>query len=267
MAYSNSMLLLSLALLLAPVSLAQDENVLVTCGARTPDAVALAESIERGVIRCAEGAVVVYQDVRIEADWMEFDPATKQLTAGDKGRFTRGGEELTVGRLSFNLETKAGTFDNVSGQIEGLYIKAGNYERLADGRWHLIKPSATACAGDCPGWHFTWREVTITPGKSASGKGMAFRFYSVPLFYFPKFSVPTATRDRASGFLVPSVAGSTSKGRSFRGSYFWAINRSYDATITGEYFSKRGPTGLIDFRAVPNPARLMSAYSRSTVRP
>ena len=38
---------------------------------------------------------------------------------------------------------------------------------------------------------------------------------------------------------------STTKGRSLRESFYWAISRSADATFTGEYFTKRGPgTGL-----------------------
>src|SRR5262249_57505241 len=42
------------------------------------------------------------------------------------------------------------------------------------------------------------------------------------------------------------------KGRSVRESFYWAINRSADATFTGEYFTKRGPAGGIDFRALPD---------------
>lgn len=247
------MLLLSLAMLLPLLALGPQEEPLIKCGSGNPLAVALSQPPEGGVIRCSEGAVVNYKDIRVEADWMELDPATKQMTAGDHVRFVRGEERLNGGRLSYNLDTKTGTFADVSGEIEGFYVKAGEYQRLADGKWHLTKPSATACKGDCPRWKFTWREADITPRERVSGKGMAFRFQNVPLLYLPRFSMPTGTKERSSGFLIPDTSTSTTKGRSFREAFFWAIDRSYDATFTGEYFSKRGPAGTIDFRAIPNP--------------
>ncbi len=59
-------------------------------------------------------------------------------------------------------------------------------------------------------------------------------------------------RERASGFLIPSTSSSTIKGRSVSETFYWAINRSADATFTGDYFTARGPAGTASFRAVPN---------------
>jgi LPS-assembly protein len=247
------MLLLSLALLLPILPPGQQEKPFFSCGSGNPGIAALSQVPLGGLLRCSEGAIVTYKDTRVEADWMELDPATNQLTAGDHVRFVRGGERLNGARLSFNLDTNTGTFTEVSGEIEGFYVKAAETERRADDTWHLTKPMATACTGDCPRWRFTWREADITPGERVSGKGMAFRFQNVPLFYLPRFAMPTARKERASGFLIPDTSTSTTKGRSVRQAFFWAINRSYDATLTGEYFSKRGPAGTIDFRGIPNP--------------
>jgi LPS-assembly protein len=59
-------------------------------------------------------------------------------------------------------------------------------------------------------------------------------------------------RERQTGFLIPSTSTSTTKGRSVRDEFYWAINRSADMLFTGEYFSLRGPAGQVTFRAVPN---------------
>ena len=120
-----------------------------------------------------------------------------------------------------------------------------------NGNW--TKPVATACRGDCPFWHFTWRDATVDPGKNVSGHGIAFRFRNVPVLYLPRFSMPTESKERSSGFLIPSIARSTTKGFSIRQAFFWAMGRSYDTTFIGEYYTKRGPAGTIDFRGVPNP--------------
>jgi LPS-assembly protein len=205
-----------------------------------------------GVWRCDKGAVVESQDMRVEADWIEFDTKTRQLTAGDRVKFTRGQDLLNAGKIAINVDTKTGTFADVSGQAEGYYLKAGEYERLPNGDWHLLKASATACPGDCPKWGFTFKEVFVTPGKEFSGRRMTFRVRNVPVLWFPKLTIPSESRERASGFLIPGFSRSTIKGNSLRGAYFWAMDRSYDLTFVGEYFAKRGPTGTIDFHATPN---------------
>jgi LPS-assembly protein len=240
------MLLLALAVALPLLAQPQQERAKFDCGGP------VTEPSADGVIRCEKDAVVTYQDMRLEADWMAFNPITKEVTAGDRVHFTRGEEQVTVGKLSFNLDTRRGASTDANGQIEGWFLKAGENERRGDGTWYFKKPTATACEGDCPVWRFTWRDVTVTPGKNVSGHGVALRFRNVPVFYFPTFSVPTSSKERSSGFLLPSIGGSSSKGRFIRQSFFWAMGRSYDTTFVAEYFTKRGPTGTIDFRGVPD---------------
>ena len=246
------MLLLSLALTLPFLTAPQQDKVQITCGAGASKPV-FSQTGEKGLYECNDGAVVIRDDMRFEADWIKFDPATNQLTAGDRVHFVRGGEDVRGSSLSFNLDSKTGTLSDASGQIEGWYLKTDNYVRRADGKWELAKPVATACAGDCPLWHFTWRDATVTPGKNVSGHGMALRFRNIPVLYLPRFSMPTESKERSSGFLIPSIARSTTKGFSIRQAFFWAMGRSYDTTFIGEYYTKRGPTGTIDFRGVPNP--------------
>jgi len=250
MAYSNTMLTLAFAMLLPLVQ--QGETVQLECG-KGAERVALSHPAD-GVARCSDGAIVVYKDIRVEADWIEFDEKTKQLTAGDRVKFTRAEELLNGGRLSFNIDTKTGTLTDVSGQVEGYFVKAGEYERLPSGQWKLTKLAATACPGECPKWGFTFKEAVVTPGKEFSGRKLTFRVRNVPVLWFPKLSIPSGKRDRVSGFLKPRVGNSTTKGRSILVPYYWAINRSADATFTPEYFSKRGPTGTIDFLMTPNAA-------------
>jgi LPS-assembly protein len=205
-----------------------------------------------GVFRCENGATVVYENMRVESDWMAYDPATQQITAGDKVHFQREQEDLRGGKFSYNLATRTGTLTEATGQMEGWYLTASETQRMSDGQWYLTKPTSTACVGECPFWRFTWREATVRPGDSVTGRGMALRFRNVPVFYFPKVTVPTRSKERSSGFLMPSVSLSSLKGSGIRQGFFWVLGRSYDATLTGEYYTKRGSTGMVDFRGVPS---------------
>jgi len=243
------MLLISLVLLLSPMT--QEANPNIACKTSLTTEATQPELTANGKMRCSDGAIVDYEDMHVETDWMEYDPATKVLTAGDHVHFVRGTEDLRGGRLAYNIETKTGTFADVHGDIEGFYLKTGQYERLPDGKWSLTRPTATACKDECPSWHFTFRDALITPGEKVSGRGVAFRFRNVPILYFPKFSVPTEHKERSSGFLIPSYSASTTKGRSIRETFYWVMGRSYDTSLTAEYFTKRGPSGTIDFRGLP----------------
>jgi LPS-assembly protein len=203
--------------------------------------------------RATTNVVVTYKDVRVEADWAEYNEATQQLTAGDRVHFKRGEEALEGGRLAYNFETKTGTFAEVKGQVEpGFFVTSGEVELLANGNWVSRKITTTACEGECPDWNMSFSEALIVPGKSVTGKDAVFRFKNVPLLWFPRATLPTTNRERSTGFLIPSIGRSGTKGNSVRQAFYWAPNRSMDATFTGEYFSKRGPAGTIDFRAVPN---------------
>jgi lipopolysaccharide assembly outer membrane protein LptD (OstA) len=51
---------------------------------------------------------------------------------------------------------------------------------------------------------------------------------------------PINKADRATGFLLPIYGTSTIKGRRLSNAFFWAINRSQDATLYHSFYSKTG---------------------------
>ena len=66
------------------------------------------------------------------------------------------------------------------------------------------------------------------------------RVKGVPMFYLPVLYYPTKQDDRATGFLIPTYGSSTLRGQSLHNAFFWAINRSQDATFMHDWFSKTG---------------------------
>ncbi len=236
--------MLTLALFLL---LQQSDSVVIT-GTQQCD-----ENLVACTVTWPDGAVVTYQDIRVEAPKITYNRDTWDSTAGDHVKLTRGPEELEGERLSLNIKTKAGTMFNVKGHIgPGYYFSAAEAHRFEDGHYELHHATVTTCEDEKPGWTVFFKRAFIVPGKSVTAGGSLFRLEGVPVFYFPYMVLPTADRERASGFLMPSTSTSTTKGRSVRESFYYAVNQSVDATFTGEYFSKRGPAGDASFRAVPN---------------
>lgn len=221
-----------------------------------PNITVEAKRVDRdgSVVRWTGNVIAAYLGMRVEADTVTFDDATKMLTAGDHILYTRGEEHLEADRIRVNVETKAGDFTNVSGEVgPGFFIKAEEAHRTEDGQYQLKNATVTTCCdGPRPGWTLALARAAVDPHRRMTATGSVFRLQNIPLFYMPYVAVPSADRSRSTGFLIPSTSTSTTKGRALRESFYWAINRSVDATFTGEYFTKRGPAGAVDFRARPD---------------
>jgi LPS-assembly protein len=237
--------MLQLALLLL-LSAGQQSEVVITSDGP--------QEREGSIYRVTRNVVVTYQDVRIEADQVTWNESTNEVDAGDRVRFIKGNESLEGARFSMDLDTKAGVLTNASGQLgAGFFVVAEEARRREDGLYEVRNATITTCGGPTPGWTFGAARAVIDPQSQVTARNSIFKLQGIPFFYLPYVIAPTTEKTRSSGFLIPGTSTSTAKGRSIRQSFFYAINRSADAMITAEYFSKRGLTGGVDFRAVPDP--------------
>ena len=89
-------------------------------------------------------------------------------------------------------------------------------------------------------------------GANASIYHSDFLLYGIPILYFPYATHPVAREARHSGFLIPTGGRSSTNGNEIGDSFYWVIDRSMDATIGAEYFSKRGWSQRGEFRARPS---------------
>ena len=200
---------------------------------------------EQNISRATGNVVVTYQDMRIEADEVTYDETTKVVTAGEHIRFTRGDEHLEADSIRINLDTKEGTLTNVSGELgPGFFITASEADRKRG--WPLRAEERDGNDMRCARARLDARRSpapSSNPNRHVTARNSIFRLEGVPLFYMPYVMVPTANRSRSTGFLIPSTSTSTTKGRSIRETFYYAINRSSDATFTGEYFTGAGSSG------------------------
>ena len=60
------------------------------------------------------------------------------------------------------------------------------------------------------------------------------------MLYAPFLYYPTKRDDRATGFLIPTYGQTTIRGHQIHDAFFWAIDRSQDATFFHDWFSKTG---------------------------
>ncbi len=102
------------------------------------------------------------------------------------------------------------------------------------------------------------QRIILKVGNSAHVYNTTFRLKGVPVFYLPYASPPVERLGRESGFLIPNFGTSNTKGTVIGDSFYWAINRSMDATLGGEYLSKRGWALQENYRYRPSESSFLN---------
>jgi LPS-assembly protein len=91
----------------------------------------------------------------------------------------------------------------------------------------------------------------IRLNKSVALLNANFRLYKVPLIWLPYATAPAGQKIRQSGFMIPDIGNSSTKGYVFGDAYYWAPTTWADATLGGQYLSKRGSSQRGEIRMRP----------------
>ncbi|ODU54150.1 MAG: organic solvent tolerance protein [Acidobacteriales bacterium 59-55] len=206
--------------------------------------------------------VITYGDRKLEADHIEYDSATGELEATGHLKATGGAnhEFISASHGKIDLNKQTGRFYDVSGSV-GLKT-AGHRVVYANGRpflftgrvvvkrgpeqYDVYDGTVTSCQLEHPDWLLYAGRFTVD-GDKASAHNSVFRLLNIPLLYLPYVTHPVNTERRQSGFMIPVVGASSTKGLILGEQYYFAINRSTDLTVGAEYFSLRGWSQMATF--------------------
>jgi len=243
-----------------PTPLPREENVTISA----------TDSQEKdGPIYKLRGHVEIhYGTYTLYADEVTFNSDTGEAV-GEGHMVLDGGpndEHIEASHGTYNIRSQSGKFYDVVGTI-GVRVKgtatvltssspfafAGKVvEKTSPDHFIVNDGSVTTCEMPHPNWTFNARKVVVDVGANATVYRSTFRIRGVPVFYFPFAAFPAHPLGRKSGFLIPSVGRSSTKGTIIGESVYWAINRSMDATAGTEYYSQRGWAERGQFRARPS---------------
>lgn len=222
------------------------------------------------------GAEVDYKDMVLHADEAVYNDVTKEVVATghvtlDGGRYS---EHIEGTRAEYNVETETGKLYNAAGTT-GMRLKGKSItlvtsspfaftgkivEKVGPERYVIHDGTVTSCELPNPKWTFSASHITVEVGETAKIYNGLFKVKKLPVFYFPFARHPVEKLPRESGFLTPSFGTSNRKGIIFGDAFYWAINRSMDATIGAEYWSSRGWAQHARFRATPTDRSRVDAY-------
>jgi LPS-assembly protein len=222
-----------------------------------------------GVVYKLHGAVEIYYESYIlRSDDATFNSDTNQASAS--GHFALDGgpndDHIRASHGTYNFALETGKFYDVTGTT-GLRFRANRpiltstapfaftgklVEKTGPAHYLVYDGTITTCELPHPKWQFDARKVDVDVGGNAKIYRSEFVLHGFPILYFPFATHPVEKESRQSGFLIPSVGRSSTKGNILGDAYYWAINRMMDATIGAEYFSLRGWSQRGEFRARPS---------------
>jgi LPS-assembly protein len=213
-------------------------------------------------------AEIHYRTYVLRADELTYNSDTGEATA--TGHFSVDGgpndDHIRASHGTYNVTAETGRFYDVTATT-GLKFTSGRtiltstapfafsgkvVEKTSPDHYVVYDGTITTCELPHPKWKFQAHKIVVDAGGNASIYHSSFLIRGLPIFYFPYATHPVAREARHSGFLIPTAGRSSSKGNVVGDSFYWAINRSMDGTIGGEYLSKRGWSQRGEFRARPS---------------
>ena len=225
----------------------------------------------------ATGHVVVrYRNNVLHCDDAVYDSTTGVVTATGHVVYDGGqhNEHLTATHGTYDVSRDTGTFYDANGST-GVRFKnklmfltsstpfffAGKVvDKLGPDRYLVHHGYITSCKLPKPKWRFVTERALVEVGDEARMHHATLRIGNIPIFYFPFAEHPIDNLGRKSGFLIPVIGVSNTRGTIIGDGFYWAINRSSDATIGGELYSRRGWAQHGSYRAIGYTWHVTSEY-------
>ncbi len=199
------------------------------------------------------------------ADEVDLYINTNRVVASGNVVFTNPDGRISAERLEFNTDTGIGTFVDASGimslgatanraafgnQDPDVYFYGETLEKLGPRKYRITRGGFTTCVQPTPRWEMASGSVVLNLDDYAIARNTVLRVKGVPLMYLPILYYPIQKAQRATGILLPTYGASTLRGQSISNAFFWAIDRSQDATVFHDWFTRTGQGEGAEYRYI-----------------
>jgi LPS-assembly protein len=217
---------------------------------------------------------VTCDDATFYADEVEVFSDRHRVEARGSVVFSNATARIAADRAEFDTQAKTGVFHDASGTASvarprppagqaaasprfgtepDVHFYGRTIELLGRDRYRITRGAFTTCVQPTPRWELTTGSATVHVGEYAFLTHALLKVKGVPVLYVPAIYYPVQDDGRATGFLVPSYGTSTLRGQSIANAFFWAIDRSQDATFLHDYHSRTGQGVGGEYRYATGP--------------
>mgnify|MGYP001451103089 FL=1 len=207
---------------------------------------------EAGIFYATGNVEIERSDDLVKSDKAQYDGDTGVLFAEGNVRYLTEDLTLYADKGGYNSQNDTVNFSSTSfyfpdqkkpgkGMADEILIDG-------DGIVYMTPSSYTTCSINNPDWEFSSSETIL---YRDSDRGHAYNIFlkykGVPVLYSPFVSFPLS-RERHSGFLLPSIGSSGESGTVFSTPYYFNLSENFDLTITPTNYSGRGQMFEAEFR-------------------
>jgi LPS-assembly protein len=208
-------------------------------------------------------------DMQLFADEIEWRDDEQTVSLKGNVLFVEPGVRVMADHAIVNRFTHLGTFFEASGYAQisdkpmekslfggmepDMYFWGATLSKTGDRRYRLVDGGFTSCVQATPRWDMGGSTGTVTLEKHVMLKNAVLHVKDVPLFYLPVVYYPINKEGRSTGILMPNFGSSTVGGFTLSNAFFWAINRSQDATFFHDWYKKTGQGFGAEYRYVESP--------------
>ena len=208
------------------------------------------QDMKEKIIYYYGNAVVKYDDIVLEANYLEFDMKTNVVTA--KGipdslgkiqgapKFTQGETKFDAQEMSYNFQTKKGVIRKVWTEESGGYLHGDKIKRMEDNTINIQSGGFTTCnLKEHPHFQFRFKKAKVIPDDMIVTGPVYVTIQDVPLPIGLPFAIFPNSKGQKSGLIVPTYGESENRGFYLEnGGYYWAINEHYDLQLLGDIYTR-----------------------------
>lgn len=199
-------------------------------------------------------AVVVYEDVKLEAGYIELDFGKDLLYARgikdssgnvtQKPISTQGGEKFNAGEIAYNFNTKKGTIKEVITQQGDGYIHGSKVKKDSTDIYYVAGGKYTTCDLEHPHFYIEAKKIKVIPDNKIITGPAELYIADVPTPLVLPFGFFPNKKGRASGILIPTYGESNQWGFFLKdGGFYFGTNEYVDLALRGDIYSN-GSYGL-----------------------
>ena len=204
------------------------------------------------------------------ADALDMNIRTGELIASGNVVFSTPTARISADSVVFNTKTHLGAFNNASGIAQlgergernrsmfgtlepDVYFYGEVIEKIDTDKYRIKRGGFTTCVQPTARWEIVTSSATLNMNDYVIMRNAVVHVKHVPVFYLPLLYYPIQEDDRATGFLLPMYGASQATGSSISNAFFWAINRSHDATFFHDWMFTRGNGLGAEYRYLVGP--------------
>lgn len=205
------------------------------------------------VLEAVGNVIISYSSLIAESSEARVNTLTNEAELLHDVRVSDVNSNLLARSAKLNFETGDAMMEDATLYFaEGDYnVRASKIKRTPQDEFRLDDTLMTTCicpdGDDCPPWSIYSGEAKIQRDGYGQAWNSTFRLYNQPVFYLPYIFFPAKT-ERQTGFLPATFGVGRRSGFMLAVPFYWDINDSTDATVTGVYEAKIRTGAELEFR-------------------